>query len=113
MLHPRNYFHFYIGAQTDSGILVGAGINSCTIQTLDSGHIEMVYTDNFGVRLYLRTLQDLSRDESAELIRKGMSIGRPRGYSFSPEAFLYLLSCRIDLFGLIENNLAIHMKEGA
>lgn len=111
MLHPRNYFHFYIGVETNFGRLVSAGMNSCTIQKPRGEIVEAPYADDFSVRLHLRTLNDLSRDESAELIRKGMSIGRPRGYSFSPEAFVYLLFCRVDLFGLIENKLAIKMNE--
>lgn len=111
MLHPRQYFHLYIGAETNSGRLVGASINSCTVIKSNGELTEVAYTNTFEVRLYLRRLKDLSKDESAELIRKGISIGRPRGYSFSPEAFVYLLSCRIDLFGLIESNLAIQMNE--
>lgn len=110
MLHPRNYFHFYIGAETNTGRLISSGLHSCTIERTGGGVIEQEYTDDFSVKLHLRTLKDLSNDESSELIRKGMSIGRPRGYSFSPEAFVYLLSRGIDLFGLIEYKLAIHSR---
>ena len=59
------------------------------------------------IKLFLRKISDLNIEESAELNKRGLNIGRPRGYSFSPEAILYLLSLRIDLFNLIGNGLAI------
>ena len=111
MLHPGNYFHLYIGAQTNKGTLVAANLNSCITENSAGERLESFYTDNFPVVLYLRTLKEITEVESKELIQKGMSIGRPRGYSFSPDAFVYLLSLRIDIFGLIESRLAISVNQ--
>ncbi len=111
MLHPRNYFHLYIGAITNKGRLVTVNLNSCITENSSGELIETFYSDHFSVKLHLRTLKDLTEEESKELIRKGMSIGRPRGYSFSPDAFVYLLSCSVDLFGLIEHRLAVSVNQ--
>ncbi len=59
----------------------------------------------------LRKISDLNVEESTELNKKGLSIGRPKGYSFSPEAILYLLGLRIDLFNLIAEGLATDMSK--
>ena len=107
MLLPQDYFHLYIGADTNIGKLVSVNFNSCITKNSNGELVETAYSDHFPVKLHLRTLKQLTEAESKELIRKGLSIGRPRGYSFSPDAFVYLLSCHVDIFGLIENKLAI------
>ena len=58
------------------------------------------------VFLYIRRLSDLTLEESNILIEKGMNIGRPQGYSYSPDAFIFLLGLHVDLFALIESGLA-------
>jgi hypothetical protein len=55
-------------------------------------------------------LSDLTHDESVELINKGFNIGRPKGYSFSSEAFMFLLTLNVDLFGLIQHGIATDLK---
>jgi hypothetical protein len=62
------------------------------------------------VVLYLRKLSDLTHEESVELINKGFNIGRPKGYSFSPDAFLFLITLHVDLFGLIQHGIATDLK---
>lgn len=111
MLHPRNYFHFYLGTNTNLGKLVGVKFDSCITENEAGELVETMFTEDFPLKLHLRTLKQLTEEESRELIRKGLSIGRPRGYSFSPEAFIFLLSCHVDIFGLIENRLAISLNQ--
>jgi len=62
------------------------------------------------VVLHLKKLSDLTREESVELINNGFNIGRPKGYSFSPEAFLFLVKLNVDLFGLIQHGFAKDIK---
>jgi len=62
------------------------------------------------VVLHLRKLSHLTDEESVDLIKKGFNIGRPKGYSFSPEAFLFLLTLHVDLFGLIQHGFAKDLK---
>ena len=69
---------------------------------------EVLGTDIF---LYLQHLNDLSEDQSKELIKLGLSIGRPNGYIFSNEAFLYLISLHVDLFGLINSGYAKRIQD--
>jgi len=63
-----------------------------------------------GVVLYLRKLSHLTHEESVDLIKNGFNIGRPKGYSFSPEAFLFLITLHVDLFGLIRHGFAKDLK---
>ena len=62
------------------------------------------------VVLHLKKLSDLTHEESVELINNGFNIGRPKGYSFSPEAFLFLVKLNVDLFGLIQHGFAKDLK---
>lgn len=104
---------FYIGCETNKGRLIGISNGSLLIQskndnrTVENYEIQDVGT---GVLLYLRNLNNLTHEESVELINKGFNIGRPKGYSFSPEAFLYLVKLHVDLFGLIQCGFAKDMK---
>ena len=56
--------------------------------------------------LYLTQLSDLTREESKHLIKVGLVIGRPHGYTFTSNSFLYMLSLSVDLFGLINAGYA-------
>ncbi len=105
------YLPFYIGCQSSLGRLMG--LRSPMVFT-ESEHGDQrehnFLADGFQIKLLLRRLNSLSDDQSRQLIAKGFSIGRPKGYSFSPEAFLYLLSLQVDLFGLIDSGLAIDIS---
>ena len=61
--------------------------------------------------LYLRQLNDITEEQSKQLIEEGFSIGRPHGYTFSANGFLYLLSLSVDLFGLIKSGLACDITQ--
>jgi hypothetical protein len=105
------YLHLYLGCNTNLGQLVGINGKSYFIRLENGEIIERTFNDKPQVKLLLRKISDLNIEESTELNKKGLSIGRPRGYSFSPDAILYLLSLRIDLFNLIAKGLAIDMNQ--
>lgn len=104
------YLHLYLGCNTDLGKLIGINEKSYFIRQENEQIIERSFYDQPEVKLLLRKISDLNIEESAELNRKGLNIGRPRGYSFSPDAILYLLALRIDLFNLIAEGLAIDIR---
>ncbi|HUR10159.1 MAG TPA: hypothetical protein VM012_02250 [Flavitalea sp.] len=107
-MNSEDYFHLYIGCNTTFGKLVGVNSNSCFTETTSGQIVETSFREKpFPVKLISRRLRELSDEESKILIAKGISIGRPKGYSFSPEAFLFLLSCSVDLFGLLDKGLAV------
>lgn len=97
----------YIGCQTSEGKLIG--INQNTVYTESpEGLVKEHEISKLGLtfKLLLKKLNTLSHAESNSLITKGFSIGRPNGYSFSPESILYLASIGVDLFGFIESGYA-------
>ena len=97
----------YIGCETNKGKLVGVVNDSMFIQnaeqTMNEFNKQLLGQSVF---LYLKKLSDITDQQSQELNKKGFNIGRPSGYTFSNEAFLYLLSLHVDLFGLISSGLA-------
>ena len=101
----------YIGCQTSEGKLIGINQNSVYIESHE-GLVKEHEISKLGVsfKLFLKKLNSLSAEESNLLIKKGFSIGRPNGYSFSPEAILYLSSLGVDLFGLIESGNAEEIR---
>ncbi len=105
------YLHLYLGCNTNLGKLIGVNEKSYFIRLENEEIIERSFYDQPEAKLLLRKISDLNIEESAELNRKGLNIGRPRGYSFSPDAILYLLALRIDLFNLIAEGLANDMNE--
>ncbi|MEP6928110.1 MAG: hypothetical protein ABI834_10760 [Ginsengibacter sp.] len=105
------YLHLYLGCNTNLGQLVGVNATSYFILLENKKIIQRIFNDEPQVKLLLRKISDLNIEESAELNKKGFSIGRPRGYSFSPEAILYLLALRIDLFNLIAEGLATDVNQ--
>lgn len=102
MNHLSTCVQFYTGCRTNKGQLVGFKENSLVIKT-DTEIIENCQIKAVGISLflYLRSLNDLTNEERLKLIKKGINIGRPKGYTFSPESFLFLLSLHVDVFGLI------------
>lgn len=98
-----HYLPFYMGCDTNKGKLIGITQHFVLTQS-ENGSISE--DREFSIKLFLKKLNKISADEGSELIKLGFSIGRPAGYSFSPRAFLYLLSLHVDLFGLIDSGLA-------
>ena len=105
------YLHLYLGCNTNLGKLIGVNEKSYFIRSEDGEIIERTFFDEPMIKLLLRKISNLNTEESSILNQKGLSIGRPRGYSFSPDAILYLLALRIDLFNLIAEGLAIDMNQ--
>ena len=105
------YLHLYIGCNTNKGIFTGIREDILFIKT-DGKLTEEYDIRNVGntLFLYLRKLSDLTDEQSKQLIKEGLSIGRPHGYTFSNYGFLYLLSLGVDLFGLINAGFAKDIK---
>jgi hypothetical protein len=104
---------FYVGCQTNKGQLIGVSNESLLIRTTHNDPaVEKYEMSKLGtvVVLHLKKLSDLTHEESVQLINNGFNIGRPRGYSFSPEAFLFLVKLHVDLFGLIQHGFAKDLK---
>jgi hypothetical protein len=101
----------YIGCETNKGKFIGIIDNTLLIYT-EYKQVEEYDRLLLGDKLflYLRVLSDITNEQSKELIKKGLSIGRPFGYSFSNHGFLYLLSLHVDLFGLINAGVARDIK---
>jgi hypothetical protein len=100
------YIHLYIGCETNKGKFTGMVNNNLFIQ--HNGEMLEYGKEVLGktVFLYLRKLRDITDEQSKELNKKGFNIGRPSGYTFSNDAFLFLLDLHVDLFGLINAGLA-------
>ncbi len=100
--------HFYIGSDTNMGQLIGVKNDYLLIQARDGEDIAEYEIQLLGnsLFLYLQHLNELTEAQSKELINRGIAIGRPNGYTFSNEGFLYLLSLNVDLFGLIRSGYA-------
>ena len=108
----EHYLPLYPGCHTNKGKLIGTRQHFVYTESENGNITEHDTTQaEFFIQPILKRLRSLSGDESSELIKLGFSIGRPLGYSFSPNAFLFLLSLHVDLFGLIESGLAIEMDE--
>lgn len=108
------YIHFYIGCHTNKGKLVGVRYNRLLIQAEDKQNLQEFDMDELGssLFLYLQKLDELNEEESRELIKKGIALGRPNGYTFSNEGFLFLISLHVDLFGLIASGYARSLRDG-
>src|SRR5262245_17173172 len=102
----------YIGCETNKGKLVGIMNDSLFIQNGDQSITEY-NTTALGrtLFLYLKKLSDIADEQSEELNKKGFNIGRPSGYTFSNDAFLFLLSLHVDLFGLISSGMAKDLRK--
>jgi hypothetical protein len=111
MTRLQRSLQFYIGCDTNKGKLIGVNKEMLLIQA-DSEIIEYnIEVLGKSLFLLLQQLSDLSEDESKELIQRGIAIGRPNGYTFSSEGFLYLTSLNVDLFGLVRSGYAVPIKE--
>ncbi len=108
-MNIHHYLHLYLGCKTNFGELCGITDKTYFIRLNDGNTVEKILGSKPDIQLFLRKISSLNIEESAELNRRGLNIGRPRGYSFSPNAILYLLSLRVDLFNLIGNGLAIEI----
>ena len=112
MSRLNQYIHLYIGCETNKGKFTGMVNNSLFIQ--HNGEMVEYDREVLGKTLFLhlRKLRDISDEQSGELNKKGFYIGRPSGYTFSNDAFLFLLSLHVDLFGLINAGIAKDIKRG-
>jgi len=104
------YIHLYIGCETNKGKFTGIVSNRLFIH--HNGEMLEYDKEVLGKTLFLhlRQLRDISDEQSKELNKKGFNIGRPSGYTFSNDAFLFLLDLHVDLFGLINAGLAKDVK---
>ncbi|MEO8712346.1 MAG: hypothetical protein ABI405_09505 [Parafilimonas sp.] len=104
------YLGLYIGCKTNKGVLTGICEESIFILSETTG-LQTFQAESVGeiLFLYLRPFGNLNAEEVKILIEKGFNIGRPKGYSFSTEAFIFLLSLYVDIFGLIEMGYAKEM----
>lgn len=107
--------HFYIGCNTNKGKLVGVKDECLLVQDEKDGSITEYNTHVLGssLFLYLQHLNELTEEQSQELIKRGIAIGRPNGYTFSNEGFLYLISMKVDLFGMISSGYAKSIKDAS
>ena len=108
----ENYLHLYLGCDTNYGKLVGIKGSVCFILS-QNGEINQkdLNNGNQSIKPILKKFSDLSIIESTELNNRGISIGQRKGYSFTPDAVLYLLNLHVDLFNLIANGLAIDCNQ--
>lgn len=105
------YLPLYVGCDTNKGKFIGIINNTLLIHTKEKLFEEYdAQLLGHTIFLYLRYLSDLTDEQSKELIKKGFSIGRPNGYTFSNYGFLYLITLSIDLFGLINSGIAKDIK---
>ena len=106
-----NIVKLYIDCATNKGQLMGTCGDILFVRN-ETKQVEKLNIADMGktLFLYLRPLQDLTDEESKQLIKEGISIGRPHGYTFSGNGFLYLLSLNVDLFGLINEGWAKDLK---
>lgn len=103
----QKYLPFYIGCQTNKGKFIGIRFDMLFIEN-DKKEILEFPVNSIGESLFLhlRQLNNLTAEQSNQLINEGISIGRPHGYTFSANGFIYLLSLHVDLFGLIKSGIA-------
>lgn len=101
MTRLEKCIHFYIGCDTNRGKLVG--VRQDWLLILEGDRLIECNLQDLGSSLFLhlQLLNEITEDQSRELIKRGIAIGRPNGYTFSNEGFLYLISLHVDLFGLI------------
>ena len=101
----------YIGCSTNKGRFVGFKERTLLIEGEDKT-IEEFDISNVGdtLFLYLMQLNDLDEVQRKQLVKEGLAIGRPYGYTFSNRGFLYLLSLGVDLFGLIQSGFAKNLN---
>ena len=111
-MNIRDYLHLYLGCDTNNGKLVGINGSTCFLLS-QNGEINLEDLNNkhHSIKPILRKFGDMSMHESTELNKRGVAIGQRKGYSFTPDALLYLLGLHIDLFNLISEGLAIDVNQ--
>ena len=73
----------YHNCTTNKGQLIGTCGDVLFIRTAEKQVVEFKTADiGKNLFLYLRKLQDLNETESKALIKEGIAIGRPHGYTF-------------------------------
>lgn len=108
----EDYLHLYLGCDTNSGKLIGIHGNTCFLLSKNGETTQAELTNKSQlVKPILRKFSDMSNSESTELNSRGISIGQRKGFSFTPDAVLYLLNLRIDIFNLIAEGLAIDLNQ--
>jgi hypothetical protein len=108
----EDYLHLYLGCDTNHGKLVGINGSTCFILS-QNGEIKLadLNDQSQSIKPILRKFSDMNNNESTELNNKGISIGQRKGFSFTPDAVLYLLNLRIDIFNLIAEGLATDLSQ--
>jgi hypothetical protein len=108
----EDYLHLYLGCDTNHGKLVGINESTCFILS-QSGEINLedLKDQSQSIKPILRKFSDMNNNESTELNKRGISIGQRKGFSFTPDAVLYLLNLHIDIFNLIAVGLAIDLNQ--
>ena len=108
----EDYLHLYLGCDTSRGKLVGINGSTCFIRS-PNGEISLADLNDKSkcIKPILRKFGDMSINESTELNKRGISIGQRKGFSFTPDAVIYLLNLRIDIFNLISEGLAIDFNQ--
>lgn len=105
----RDYLHLYLGCQVvlnDDMIWILSGVHK-EYAVLDGGVYGVIKVTDYGtVKPVLRTTKSVTQEEWNAAPKSSLHIGVD-GIFYSTELFKHLLSLNIDLFGLIENGLAI------
>ncbi len=108
----EDYLHLYLGCDTSHGKLVGINGSTCFILS-KNGEINLADLNDKSksIKPILRRFGDMNNSESTELNNRGISIGQRKGFSFTPDAIIYLLNLRVDIFNLISEGLAIDFNQ--
>lgn len=114
-LDIKDYLHLYLGAKSHCYRFETA----IDYNTIDTQVLHDLYTTYYlDAKPILRRLSDMTEEEKLKLYGmgfthnvKGLQIEHPKKWpTFKPIQFQYLLSIGIDLFGLIDAELAIDSK---
>src|SRR5438128_7897821 len=109
----KDYLHFYLGCdvkieKSNYYLVHNRSVNAGMVITMTPAYLgDFLYTKNAEVKPILRTTQSVTQDEWNNAPKGSLHIGTD-GIFYSPELFLYILNLQVDLFGLIEADLAIN-----
>ncbi len=124
----KDYLHLYLGCEAqfkytmrenDFELRIGKIIalykngivDACDLRTNHNGIVYHNYKQDI-IKPILRPLSDMTEDErnqfeSSKVFVKATPVHQVGNMQWTPETFKYLLSIGIDLFGLINDGLAI------
>lgn len=111
----KDYLHFYLGCNVSVRgqieKLIAVARNG-DIETFFRGHLRNYYNinDDFGVKPILRSLSNMTEEEKAFINQFEADYSRLTmndSLKVDAEIISFLLSKKIDLFGLIESGLAV------